>query len=828
MNQDMDLVRADMAANSSRPMSFEGQGPDRSPQDSTLSEINRLFHGRYILAVLLCLIGLVGGAALGWYLSPEPEYRSDGMIRIASALDRLVYSDAMNESYSRFDSYLAQQALMLRSQQVVDAALVSADWKKTGRGSDTEAVQEFRDHLTTMTGTGEIITVSFVDPDPEIVTVAVRSVIKAYQSRYGVQEVSSNEMTRQELIKLRDTFESNLTTFAEDIDTIAEQYDSEAIDEIYSRKLDEVEALKTRIGDIELDLRFWGQAPIADPENAEEGGKEPVDMIQLEIDKTNQFNTEELAILDPKLRGLIDQLDALAFQASLNIDKYGPNHRTTLASQRLAKALEVEINNRSEWVRGQRIETLLAIRDGAPAGIVNQPTIDPVERGQRQLKAYQGQMVQLMGIVDDIRGKRKKINDRRKQHEETLAFLAPIKDRLHKMTIEGSATGSGRIEILSEGDTPYLHDDTRIMLAALGGFAGAGLGFGIILLVGFMDQRFNSAVDARYILGHTKLMGILPSLPDDLSEPEQASMASHSVHHIRSLMQIDLERAHGKVTLITSPESQDGKTSLTLALGLSFAESGAKTLLVDCDLVGGGLTTRARSIVRRKIGRILEREGLVTHEQLAEALLLANSSGRKLGEVLIELNYISADQIDKALTAQENNTVGLMDAMGGESLDACIADTGVANLRILPVGSAEAQHASKLSPMRLRKLLDVAREDFDIVLIDTGPLGGSLEASVIAAEVDATLIVASRGVHRAQINRMLDQLNSLGSWVMGVVFNRADQQDFTRYNMSMSTGISMGAVSRKTQDPDHSTRFGPMANAVSDKGDYRSGPRGDA
>ena len=79
-------------------------------------------------------------------------------------------------------------------------------------------------------------------------------------------------------------------------------------------------------------------------------------------------------------------------------------------------------------------------------------------------------------------------------------------------------------------------------------------------------------------------------------------------------------------------------------------------------------------------------------------------------------------------------------AINGENLDECIAETGIANLYILPLGGATAQHISRLTPQMIRKLLNQCRERFDTVLIDSGPVPGSLEASSVAAEVDGVIL----------------------------------------------------------------------------------------
>jgi len=270
---------------------------------------------------------------------------------------------------------------------------------------------------------------------------------------------------------------------------------------------------------------------------------------------------------------------------------------------------------------------------------------------------------------------------------------------------------------------------------------------------------------------------VLPSLPDDLSDPEQAAVAAHCVHQIRTLLQINSPMPGSKVFAITSPAAGTGKTSLALALGVSFASASSRTLLIDCDIIGGGLTARIDTIIRRKIGQILKREGLITQAQLDVAMKVAATSNRRLGEILMDLGFLTEADVNKALTIQEEAPVGMLDALSGENLEDCVADTGIRGLSILPLGAAMPSDAGRLSPATVRKLIDQARKLYDVVLVDTGPVPGSLEASVMAAAADGVVLVVSRGEHRPLAERSLQHLHEIGAVVAGMVFNRAESRD---------------------------------------------------
>src|SRR5206468_10388453 len=122
---------------------------------------------------------------------------------------------------------------------------------------------------------------------------------------------------------------------------------------------------------------------------------------------------------------------------------------------------------------------------------------------------------------------------------------------------------------------------------------GGLLPVGLLLLYGMTDARFRySDETSESDMAGVTLLGILPNLPDRLSDPQQAGIAAHCVHQIRTMLQISRTNDEPQVIAVTSAAPGDGKTSLTLALGLSYAACGARTLLIDCDLTGAGLSHR--------------------------------------------------------------------------------------------------------------------------------------------------------------------------------------------------------------------------------------------
>jgi len=82
----------------------------------------------------------------------------------------------------------------------------------------------------------------------------------------------------------------------------------------------------------------------------------------------------------------------------------------------------------------------------------------------------------------------------------------------------------------------------------------------------------------------------------------------------------------------------------------------------------------------RRIGRVLVKMGLVTREQVHEALALQEQQNRPLGQLLVELGYVSQEDVSQALAAQSGMQVGDLDdlTLDKETIATLPAETAMA------------------------------------------------------------------------------------------------------------------------------------------------------
>ena len=310
--------------------------------------------------------------------------------------------------------------------------------------------------------------------------------------------------------------------------------------------------------------------------------------------------------------------------------------------------------------------------------------------------------------------------------------VAGLTQNLNQLEAQQLGTGSGEFATISMGPA-NVDNDNRSRMAVVGAVGGGAVPLGIFLLMGLFEtsSRFRYSDDQSSQMHGLTLLGILPNLPDRLSDPEQANIAGHCVHQIRTMLQLQSPPDARLAYAITSATSGDGKTSLCLAMGLSFAASGSKTLMIDSDLVGQGLSDRL---------------GLGDEAQF-----------------------------------------GLLEALAEPGqIDRVTHPTDVEGLSLLPVGSAEGANAGSISPHAMRQLVAEAKKRYETVLIDSGPILGSIEATPVVAAADGVILTVSRGQGKSMVDKALAHLSAVGARVVGVVFNRAQDSDFEQSVNGMS------------------------------------------
>jgi capsular exopolysaccharide synthesis family protein len=115
-------------------------------------------------------------------------------------------------------------------------------------------------------------------------------------------------------------------------------------------------------------------------------------------------------------------------------------------------------------------------------------------------------------------------------------------------------------------------------------------------------------------------------------------------------------------------------------------------------------------------------------------------------------------------------------------LEDVILQTPVENLFFMPSGILPADAAGILNSRRMSEMVQDVKQRFDLVLIDSPPILGVSDASVLASEVDLTMIVVQhRKLPRKMLMRVKQAVENVGGTVLGVVLNNVDIRSDSQY-----------------------------------------------
>jgi capsular exopolysaccharide synthesis family protein len=153
------------------------------------------------------------------------------------------------------------------------------------------------------------------------------------------------------------------------------------------------------------------------------------------------------------------------------------------------------------------------------------------------------------------------------------------------------------------------------------------------------------------------------------------------------------------------------------------------------------------------------------------------------GRVLLIDADLRRPAVARSLGMDDGDTNGLADIISDPQgqLAAAARGIGAFNLSVVPAGSpGPAVHKVLRSP-RLEQVLQDARKQFDVIVIDTPPLLPVFDSALLSRLVDGLLIVvAANQTPRKLLGEALNLVDP--DKVMGIVFNRDDRPMFGYYD----------------------------------------------
>lgn len=278
---------------------------------------------------------------------------------------------------------------------------------------------------------------------------------------------------------------------------------------------------------------------------------------------------------------------------------------------------------------------------------------------------------------------------------------------------------SFNISVLEKTSTPYKLIYSNKRLYEVGGFFG---GFILSVLLVFALHTMDDTLKTEKEVEKLLQLRVLGNIPKDKKKNkvinfDTVSKLKHPIKEAYKTLRTNLKHAciDARTIAVTSGEAGEGTTITAVMLAVAMAQDNIKTVLVDCNL--------------RK-------------PQLKRLFNL--------------------------------NEVGLSNYLIGEiSWKDVLQKSEIEHLSILTAGFSPPNPSELLSLGRMKELIETLENEFDIVILDTPPVGMVTDAQVLSGNIGGYLLVVSSSETKREAavktKKLIEYADGL---VLGVSLNK--------------------------------------------------------
>ena len=355
---------------------------------------------------------------------------------------------------------------------------------------------------------------------------------------------------------------------------------------------------------------------------------------------------------------------------------------------------------------------------------------DTLEKLKTRRESIGKQMENLQANIKEWEAKALDLSQRLAQFNRIKGKVDRLKtlydrltNNLKEIDVSQVVGGEDQVSIMEMATSPVSVRPGLIKSLLIGFGIGALAGLAILVLLDRIDDRMASFSEFQHHFSEN-ILGQIPKEKTkdkvDLLQPDDARhVFAESYRNIRSsIFFMPYDGPRPKSFLVTSAVPSEGKSTISANLAITMALSGARTLLIDCDLRRGGL--REAFGISSKIG---------------------------FSEVLKqEVNWREV-----------------------------VVPTAYETLFVLPRGKTLSQPSEQLLRDSTEALLKELYQHYDYVIIDSSPVLAADDTTSIAPKIDATIFVVRLSYTSARLTKKaLELLYGRQVNIPGVILNFVD------------------------------------------------------
>ncbi len=543
-------------------------------------------------------------------------------------------------------------------------------------------------------GGGSILEISYEGPDPKLCAEIVNTLVDEYIHFDMERRIEGTKLGKKYLERQLAKVQARLEVAQEQLNRFAKENDLVLLRPASGEGKEQGDLISAKLSDL---LKQLNEA------EAEE------------ITARNRYlyslkNIDDTAAMrgDTTIASLRAKLEELQRQYSKMSTTFTPKYP---AMQELAKEIEAVkkdiAQEREKIVASLRNEYLLAHQKRMSL--------------QKEVEAQKNLASKLEEKAVDYSILKREVETNRKIYDMILT-------RMKEMEVAAGVQSSAihPIDAAIVPSSPYKPNKPLTFAIAL----VLGTILGLLAAVGleFLDNTVKDPEEVEKML-YLPTLGVVPyvKLPskkvekgesvDLISITEPRAPASEAFRMVRTSLLLSSAGKPPQIIAVTSPQIGAGKSFVSLNLALSFAQSKAKVLLVDCDLRRGRL-----------------------HKVLKEDLYPGLT------------NYL-AGRVERPAIVRE-----------------VVREDTV--IHFVPTGATPPNPVELINSTTFQELLESWREEYDHIIVDTPPLIGFADSLLIARLADgAILALRADQTPKPAAKNARDQLRQVGAKLLGTVVN---------------------------------------------------------
>lgn len=467
-------------------------------------------------------------------------------------------------------------------------------------------------------------------------------------------------------------------------------------------------------------------------------------VFALSVVQTDQYEGEARVLVHPRAsEGVFDVergpgLDPeLALRTEIEIIESEPVHRAVeeelgpvdeVAAERVSETLVIEVKARSsDPRRAARITNAFANSyiDLRREQAVN----DLLGAGE----VIQAKIVETQAEIDELEARLAAAEPAQQatlqaQLEALVSQVALFEQRLDEVQVE-AALKTGGVQLAAAATVPTEPVSPRpLRNSLLAVLLGVVLGLSLVALMEYLDESVKSRAALEEAANGIALLAAVPRVRDwtdgsfnalAIAGPTPDGPVAEAYRRLRTSVELLGADRRQRVLQITSPDSGDGKTTTVCGLAVAMASLGRRVVIVDGDM-------------RRP--------------RLHQIFGVPNDFG---------LSSILA---------------------GADPATAAQAVPGIDRLWLVPSGPVPANPSELLADRPMAAFLHQLKGLYDFVIVDSPPVLPVTDATLLAAWVDASVLVATQ--HKTsvrQVRAAVDRLRQVEAPLVGTVLNGADR-----------------------------------------------------